>query len=266
MHIFKKNREKRSVAQIIKDTIVNIIMVAAVGIFILALYTMYQNQDNPNEAFLLGYKPVYVMTGSMEPTLRVNGIVIIKEVSYDDIVADYEVAADGYIETDDHKNDKRPIVMYEIDDKMITHRVVDVSEEGIRTKGDNNNVQDAYYLQPENIRGEVIAVWNWTAKLVEYWKSPQKRARMITIAVALVVFVVCLTIGLKMILKQKNKQEPSADTFDIEPAQDVSSDIPSEITQEGRIETLPPPRHALSKEEAESTLYVLALYEPAENQ
>lgn len=257
MRIVKKTKEKRSTAQIIIDTIVNIVMAAAVALFVLALITVYKNQDSPNEAFLLGYKPVYVMTGSMEPTLRVNGIVIIKEASYDEIVKDYKEAADGYVESEDHKNDERPIVMYEIDDKMITHRVVDVTEEGIRTKGDNNNVQDAYYLQPENIRGEVVAVWNWTATLVENWKNPAKRVRMIVFAIAIIIFLICLPLGIKMMKKAKPK---SSDTVRPDTSSEPNT-IPAEPNSAQPI-SIQKARHALSKEESDMTLYVSALYDP----
>lgn len=221
----RKEKKKRTVFQIIMDTIINIIMVIAILLFVLAILTIYNHKDNPNEAFLLGYKPVYVMTGSMEPTLKVNGIVIIKEAEYDEINID-------------------DIIMYEIDDKMITHRVVDISDEGIRTKGDNNNVQDAYLLQPENIRGKAVAIWNWTATIVNKWKTPQGKTQIIMIAVFVVCVILLLT-GIKLVLKSpKFKAEETLPT-ESKPKSD----------KQGQTET-PAPRFALSEEEAARTIYI----------
>ena len=252
----QKSKEKRSAVAIIRDTIINVFMVAAILIFLLALYTMYKHQDDPNNAFLLGYKPVYVMTGSMEPTLRVNGIAIVKQAEYDEI------------ELED-------IIMYEIDDKMITHRVIEISDEGIRTKGDNNNVQDAYYLQPENIRGKVVSIWNWTATIVEQWKTKEGRTQ-ITIIGIFVICAILFAIGMKMFLKQKKPTEPEetdskyisnensnamAYGSPTEELTDTGADVP-DITQNSPnkdIKKPEKPRHAISAEEAESTLYIAAL-------
>lgn len=223
----KKEKKKRTVIQIVMDTIINIVMVAALLLFVLAIVTVFNHKDNPNEAFLLGYKPVYVMTGSMEPTLRVNGVVIIKKAEYDEINID-------------------DIVMYEIDDKMITHRVVEITDDGIRTKGDNNNVQDAYLLQPENIRGKAVSIWNWTATVVNKWNSPQGRTQIIIIAI----FIVCvflLLAGIKIIFKSKKSSS------EIEETQDpMNNSVPDK-----QCKTEPPsPRFALSEEEAAKTIYI----------
>lgn len=257
-----KNKEKRSVISVIRDTIINIFMILAILIFILALYTMYKHQDDPNNAFLLGYKPVYVMTGSMEPTLKVNGIVIIKEASYDEIVKDYKEAIDGYVESENHKNDKRPIIMYEIDNKMITHRVVDVTDEGIRTKGDNNNVQDAYYLQSENIRGEAVAIWNWTADIINSWKTENGHHKIVITAI-LVICAVLFILGIKMFLIQKKSQEPDNSPEAAAPGlTDASINLTApekKPLETPKILTASKPRHAVSAEEAESTQYISAL-------
>jgi len=45
-------------------------------------------------------------------------------------------------------------------DQPIIHRVVRVTSAGIFTRGDNNTREDAFILQPNNIRGRVVAAWN----------------------------------------------------------------------------------------------------------
>ena len=100
------------------------IMFLSVALLAFAIYTSYQYKDNPKDAYLFGYKPVLVLTGSMEPTLKVNGLAIVQKTNYNNV----EI------------ND---IIMYELDDKLITHRVIEKTDDGIVTKGDNNNAPDS---------------------------------------------------------------------------------------------------------------------------
>lgn len=123
----------------------NVLIILSIALLVFSMYTAYQFQEKPNDAYLFGYKPILVLTNSMQPTLTPNGIVIVKQATYDDIQKD-------------------DILMYEIGDKLITHRVVDKTEDGIITKGDNNELQDAYVITEDNVRAKVVAVWNWAAK------------------------------------------------------------------------------------------------------
>jgi len=44
-------------------------------------------------------------------------------------------------------------------DQLIVHRVVRVTPGGISTRGDNNTHEDAFLLQPDSIKGQVVAAW-----------------------------------------------------------------------------------------------------------
>ncbi|MBA4379457.1 MAG: hypothetical protein C0393_02000 [Anaerolinea sp.] len=44
-------------------------------------------------------------------------------------------------------------------DRSVVHRVVRMTPSGISTRGDNNNNEDTFLLQPENIKGRVVAGW-----------------------------------------------------------------------------------------------------------
>lgn len=44
-------------------------------------------------------------------------------------------------------------------DRLIVHRVVRVTPHGISTRGDNNTHEDAFLLQPDSIKGQVMAAW-----------------------------------------------------------------------------------------------------------
>jgi signal peptidase len=88
----------------------------------------------------------------MEPTLREKSVCIVKQSTYDEV-------------------DVGDIIMYTIEEKTITHRIVDKTEDGIRTRGDNNNVQDAYLIQPDQINGKVVMVFNFTATIINDLQS-----------------------------------------------------------------------------------------------
>lgn len=138
---------QKTTAQKIGDFIVNTLLVLSFVVLIISCYLVYTYKDNPDEAYLFGFKPVYVLTGSMEPTLREHSVCIVQKTTYDDVKVD-------------------DMIMYTIDDKTITHRIIEKTELGIRTKGDNNNVEDAYLLQPENINAKVVLRLNIVADIV----------------------------------------------------------------------------------------------------
>ncbi len=82
----------------------------------------------------LGYRIYRVVTGSMEPTLRVNDVVIIKKQE------DYTI------------ND---IVTYRQNGNYVTHRIVKENKDLITTQGDNNNTEDES-ISKDDVVGKVI--------------------------------------------------------------------------------------------------------------
>jgi SynChlorMet cassette protein ScmC len=44
-------------------------------------------------------------------------------------------------------------------EQPVVHRIVRITPEGISTLGDNNTHEDAFLLQPESIKGRVVAAW-----------------------------------------------------------------------------------------------------------
>lgn len=82
----------------------------------------------------LGFRIYRVATGSMEPNLRINDVVIIKK-------------QDNYTIND--------IVTYKKNGNYITHRIVQENKDVITTKGDNNNSEDESILK-NDIVGKVI--------------------------------------------------------------------------------------------------------------
>lgn len=91
---------------------------------------------------ITGYKPVVVLTGSMEPTYPVGSIIYYKGASFEDI-------EDGDPITFSVGNDKNAVV---------THRVVEKDEttKSFITKGDNNATPDTNPVPYSNVMGKVM--------------------------------------------------------------------------------------------------------------
>lgn len=90
-----------------------------------------------------GYKRVVVLTGSMEPTYPVGSMTFVDPLGQDEV---------SRIQPGD------PIMFWSPADfsQTVTHRVAEVLPEGLITRGDANNVDDAWVVPPEAVLGRVI--------------------------------------------------------------------------------------------------------------
>lgn len=136
-------RQRRSAFGTILHYAGNVLAYGAIVFLIMCLITAIRFQENPSDAYVLGVRPVFVQTGSMEPLINVNSMLIVQKIDFEDVKKD-------------------DIIMYESGEKMITHRVIEVTPDGLQTKGDANNLVDAYLVKPASVRGKVIQIWNWT--------------------------------------------------------------------------------------------------------
>ncbi len=109
-----------------------IIKIFSNAIFILfIIFTIY---------FLFNYKLYFVASGSMQPTFRINELIVVKVTNNS---KEYEI---GDIITFFDKNIE----------SNVTHRIVELTENNVYTKGDYNNTRDLYPVTYANIIGKVI--------------------------------------------------------------------------------------------------------------
>ena len=104
-----------------------------------------------------------VLSGSMEPTLSVNDLVIVHEQS------DYAV--------DD-------IVVYQDENMLVIHKIVSVNGDEIITKGDANNVEDAP-ISASDIKGKAVFHIPFVGALIRFLKTPVGFILIITAAIML---------------------------------------------------------------------------------
>ena len=97
-----------------------------------------------------GYGAAVVLSGSMEPVLSVNDLIIAKETE------DYGIG---------------DMIVYQDGTSVILHRVVAMDEENVQTKGDANNVADAP-ISRSMVKGKVIAYIPGVGYAVEFLKQP----------------------------------------------------------------------------------------------
>ena len=94
-----------------------------------------------------GHKPLVVISGSMEPTLHVGGILYYEEININDF-------------------DKDDIIVYQLNKHTISHRIVDITENGFLTKGDNNKSIDTYEVEKQQVIGKGT---NWSIPYIGYY-------------------------------------------------------------------------------------------------
>ena len=155
------------VANNVFSWVFNIVMFAAL---ILAVYSFAQSRITGESASLFGYRPMYILTGSMEPAMRTNSLAITKNLSPEEI--------DNL-----EKGDVITYHVYDVGNEVnaqpkkitITHRIYNIKEENgekrFVTKGDNNRTADAYSIGPENVDAIVVCTWNQFADIVAKWQS-----------------------------------------------------------------------------------------------
>lgn len=133
-----------------------------------------------------GYKTFTIISGSMEPTININDIVIIKKVDRFDI----------------QKND---IITFKIDEEVVTHRVIDFkvidNDLIFITKGDSNEVTDMQDVRYENIEGKYIRKIPKAGKVLSLLKNKY------VFSLILILLIICYILQRKNIQKKIKRKE-----------------------------------------------------------
>ena len=89
-------------------------------------------------ALLGGIRPLTVMSGSMSPNIKTGSVTFI------DTNTDFE---------DIKKGD---VITFLIGDSFVTHRAVDITADGVITKGDANNKRDVWTVTNDMYYGKAL--------------------------------------------------------------------------------------------------------------
>jgi len=94
-----------------------------------------------------GEKPLVILSGSMEPILKVGGILYYKQENINNF-------------------NEGDVLVYQLNDHTISHRIVKVLDDSFITKGDNNKSIDTYEVLSYQILGKGT---NWSIPYIGYY-------------------------------------------------------------------------------------------------
>ncbi len=171
---YNEKIRKKQVKKTIKNILVKLIYILLLPIIIWDLIIIIETIQNPNETpSVFGIKTFCIISGSMEPTISVNDIVIVKEVDQSEIK-------------------RGDIIAFKHKGETITHRIVNISksENGellYTTQGDANNTEDEDKITFDEIEGKCIKVIPKIGKIVLALKS--KTTLGIVLAVLIIIYI-----------------------------------------------------------------------------
>lgn len=155
----------------------NLIIFVLGIIAVIAIYVSIQlNIQNREYINIFGYSIFSTETASMSPTIEIGDIVIVK------------------IGQEVQKGD---IITYKSKNVFITHRIIEIEDESIIAKGDNNNTEDEP-ISKDNIIGKVRFVIN----NVGIWKKVFS-----DITVIIPIFITAILIIILISYKEKTGEK-----------------------------------------------------------
>lgn len=114
---------------------------------------------------VFGYQWSVVLSGSMEPTVHVDALLVTK-------------AQESY-QTGD-------IITFRSGASQTTHRIIAITKDGYTTKGDANNTQDQDPVKPEMVVGKVVLNIPGVGRFVHFFRSPLGLIVLFAAAIAVI--------------------------------------------------------------------------------
>ena len=163
--------------------------VFSIVLLVLILIVLLFNIVSIFEFSFFGYRVFKVATGSMEPTLSINSIILVKQT--DDLnVGD--------------------IITYRDSRGYTTHRIIEMNEDSIITKGDANNVTDTP-ITTESVIGKVLFYVNIFGFIVYFLQNPVVWILILLIGLLVLLLVPVKIPHLKKVDKKEKKDKKEAE-------------------------------------------------------
>lgn len=185
--IKEKQKKKR-----FKNILIKLIYVLLLPIILYDLAIIIQTIQNPNQTpSVFGIKTFCIISGSMEPTIHVNDVVLIKEVSQNEI-------------------NNGDIISFNDGGDIITHRIINIESSGsgkllYTTQGDANNIEDDEKIVFEDIEGKYIGKIPKIGKIILALKS--KTTLGIVLAILIFLYIIEQKASAKKIRRTNKRNE-----------------------------------------------------------
>lgn len=168
--ISKQIKIEKTIKKIIKTIMLAILITLLISNIIMFYQNNIKHTEIPQVA---GISVFNIVSGSMEPTININDLIVIKKCK------------ESEIENED-------IITYKKDDgTVVTHRVIRKNKENGEivyvTKGDNNPVEDNGVVKYSQVHGKYLFKIKGIGGFVE---KLQKNNGLISVAIAIIIFVI----------------------------------------------------------------------------
>ncbi|MCM1438711.1 MAG: signal peptidase I [Roseburia sp.] len=175
----------KKILTIICSVLTAVILALALVVIINMIYCRAKNKP----VSFFGTSFAIVQTPSMEPYIMTGDLIVYHSCSYGDVkVGDYIVftAGEGFTQA--------------LKGQSIVHEAIEITENGIRTQGKNNNTADSGYVTAQNLLGKCTfnsAGWG------KFFRFISKYGIFIIIALVAVPFIISQIIKIVKLSKQK---------------------------------------------------------------
>ena len=135
---------------------------------------------------LTGYKPYVVLSGSMEPNIHEGSLAVVNtHYNYDDVKVE-------------------DIIAYETPTSIaVTHRVINIEDGVLETKGDNNDVSDGFTTNKDNFLGLTL----FSIPFVGYVLSFISTTRGLILTAIALISLLIIEEMVKITMKKENTNE-----------------------------------------------------------
>ena len=186
--------QEKSEKKLTPQVILGIATIILIGIAIAILIAGSNAIKNGRKVKIFGFSFSVVVTESMEPTIKVNDVIIIKDYKFSEIKEDDIIV---------YRNTE-----YNID---VVHRVISVNDDGtITTKGDNNPIADSVPITEDLFRGKVVKYGNFLG--IGNVLSQYRWAIIITIVLIFIYIINSELVSMVKKLKEKEENDPNKGT------------------------------------------------------
>ena len=166
----QENETMKKIKKIIKP--ISLAMKIITWLIVIALLAILIMTVLSRKTDVFGHRIYLIVTGSMEPTIKMKDVVITKQ-------------------TDDLK--EGDVIAFEQGEAVTVHRIVQVYTEGdnrlYQTKGDANNIIDKVLVQKTQVKGKVIASSTVMGHAI-YWLQHNFIIFILVVGLLLVVLII----------------------------------------------------------------------------